>query len=219
MGWRQAMPGVFRGDPAYDRDDSHDLSVRAKISNLPVRSRLTKRFCQWRENPGAGEGLTAALDFVNGRIRPPFLLLFGKPGLGKSHLAIAIGWHYLINGRTAAYYQAEDLLDTLREGYRPQQARANLDSSADSYDKVMKFAKKVDLLLLDDLGAHKGTDWAAAKLDQLINHRYTGGLATVITANTLEIPDRILDRCREGRVVRLRGESYRALKGQAILRQ
>jgi len=42
-----------------------------------------------------------------------------------------------------------------------------------------------------------------------VDYRYLEKLPMVITANTLELSERILDRMREGRIVRLRGQSYR----------
>jgi len=73
----------------------------------------------------------------------------------------------------------------------------------------MHHAMNVSLLILDDLGVEKGTEWAAAKLDAIVDYRYLEKLPMVITANTLELSERILDRMREGRIVRLRGQSYR----------
>ena len=47
--------------------------------------------------------------------------------------------------------------------------------------------KNVDLLMLDDYGAQHDTDWATEKLFQLLNHRYNGSLATVITSNNMAL--------------------------------
>jgi hypothetical protein len=70
------------------------------------------------------------------------------------------------------------------------------------------------LLILDDLGTEKLTDWAAEKLDTLIDHRYIKGLPLVVTTNvpaaqlSPRIASRLQDR-RLGRVVTLSGPDYR----------
>lgn len=75
------------------------------------------------------------------------------------------------------------------------------------------------LLILDDLGTEKLTDWAAEKLDTLIDHRYIKGLPLVVTTNvpaaqlSPRIASRLQDR-RLGKVVTLSGPDYR-VQGEA----
>ena len=44
-----------------------------------------------------------------------------------------------------------------------------------------------NLLVLDDYGAQNDTPWATEKLFQLLNHRYNGELATMITSNNVNL--------------------------------
>jgi len=210
MGVRMILPGVYEFDPNTPGDASEKMEILIKLSRIPPHTRHTHRFSAWEDSTGISEGFNSAMAFVRGEIDPPFLLLYGLPGLGKTHLALAIGWSYLAQLKSAVYYQVESLLDTLREGYRIKQTITPAEYHPDSYDTVMNYAKRVSLLILDDLGGEKGTEWAAAKLDELVDHRYISRLPIVVTANTLELPERILDRMREGRIVRLRGQSYRS---------
>lgn len=212
MGVKLIMPGVYEFDPTVPDDDSEKLATLVQLSRIPPHTHYTHRFATWEDSSGISEGLDAAMAFVRGEIEPPFLLLYGLAGLGKTHLALATGWSYLAQLKSAVYYQVESLLDALREGYRIKQAMAPGEYHQDSYDAVMNHAKKVSLLILDDLGVEKGTEWAVAKLDEIVDHRYINRLPLVVTANTLELPERILDRMREGRIVRLRGQSYRGRK-------
>lgn len=212
MGVKKIMPGVYEFDPNIAGDDSEKLAILVSLSRMPPHTHYTHRFTMWDDSSGISEGLDAAMAFVRGEIAPPFLLLYGLAGLGKTHLALAIGWSYLAQLKSVVYYQVESLLDALREGYRIKQALAPGEFHPDSYDAVMNYAKRVSLLILDDLGVEKGTEWAVAKLDEIIDYRYINRLPIVVTANTLELPERILDRMREGRIVRLRGQSYRGRK-------
>lgn len=209
MGVKMVMPGVYRFDPNCEGDDSERFGVLAKLSRIPPHTRLTHRFCAWEDTEGGAAGFNAAVAFARGEIDPPFLLLFGRPGLGKTHLALSIGWAYLTQLKSALYYQTESLLDALRQGYRISQASAPGEYWPDSYAAIMNRVKKVSLLILDDLGGEKETEWAVPKLDEIVDHRYINRLPMVITANTLDLPERIFDRLKEGKVVGLRGQSYR----------
>lgn len=211
MGIRQAFPGVFEFDPSAEEDDSETLAMLIRLSRLPVESRRTKRFDSFEDIPGRKDGLEAALALVRGEINPPLLLLYGEPGRSKTHLAMAIAWWFLSQLKSVAYYHVGDLLDALREGYRVRSRLAPGEFSKDSADVILNFVKNCSLLVLDDLGAQKDTDWAVERLDIIVNHRYEEKLPLVITANTLELPERVFDRMREGKVVRLYGESYRAI--------
>jgi DNA replication protein DnaC len=205
------MPGVFEFDADTTDDDSERLETLIRRSNLPPDTRLTKRLFTFEKVLGREEGLEAAIAFIRGEIDPPLLLLYGLPGRSKTHLALAIGWVFLAQLKSVSYYHVVDLLDALRQGYHIANLLGPGEFNKDSFDTISNFVKKCTLLILDDLGVQKETDWAAERLDAIIDHRYVNKLPTVVTANTLDLPERIFDRMREGRVVRLQGESYRAI--------
>ena len=104
-----------------------------------------------------------------------WLLLSGGYGVGKTHLAAAIGNEVIRTGGEALFILAPDLLDHLRSTYAP--------TSAETYDELFDRLKNTPLLILDDLGAESATAWAQEKLFQLFNHRYLRRLPTVITSN------------------------------------
>ncbi len=108
-----------------------------------------------------------------------WLIILGGYGCGKTHLAAAIANRCLEQGRGALFVVVPDLLDHLRATYSP--------NSTASYDERFEEVRSAPLLILDDLGAHAGTQWAQEKLFQIFNHRYNARLPTVITSNqTLE---------------------------------
>jgi len=104
-----------------------------------------------------------------------WLLLSGGFGVGKTHIAAAIGNEVVRSGGEALFILAPDLLDHLRASFAP--------NSPESYDELFDRLKNTPLLILDDLGAESSTPWAQEKLFQLLNHRYLRRLPTVITSN------------------------------------
>jgi len=104
-----------------------------------------------------------------------WLVLRGRYGCGKTHLAAAIANYRISRGQSAIFMVVPDLLDYLRAAYRP-----DTDSS---YDEQFDAVRNAPLLILDDLGTQSSTPWAQEKLFQLLNYRYNGLLPTVITTN------------------------------------
>ena len=179
----------------------------ARLSRLPLSRRNEYRLYAWIERPGMEQAWSVVLDFVNDKLDPPTLFLCGTPRLGKTHLAQAIGWYYLSKGRSVWYWQVQDFLDALVASYkRPRTEPGEVDLL--SFESLMNRAKKVCLFILDDFGAHNDTEHAGSHLDMIVNYRHENKLAMVLTGNTLEISDRVLGRCREGRLVLLKGEEF-----------
>ncbi len=104
-----------------------------------------------------------------------WLLLEGTYGCGKTHLAAAIGNEQLQRGQQVIFITVPDLLDHLRSAYSP--------SAEFSYDETFERIRQTPLLILDDLGAESPSPWAKEKLFQLLNHRYSYRLPTIITTN------------------------------------
>lgn len=115
-----------------------------------------------------------------------WLVLHGGYGSGKTHLAAAIVNARLAEGQPALFVVVPDLLDHLRGAFAP--------GSESSYDERFEAVRNAPLLVLDDLGTQAPTAWAAEKLFQLLNHRYTHRLPTVITTN--HPPEALDDRLR-----------------------
>jgi len=68
-----------------------------------------------------------------------------------------------------------DLLDDLRATFSPERDI--------TYDQSFNAVRNAPLLILDDLGTQSSTPWAKEKLDQLLNHRYSQELPTIITTD------------------------------------
>jgi len=157
-------------------------------SALKAAKDFVTEYQAWRENGGI-------------QIPGPFMLLYGPAGVGKTHLCNGIAWRFLDLGERVKYWQAEALFDDLRASYE----RGN-------YERTMKHLLLYGLVIIDDVGAQTDTPWSMAKLDMIVDHRYRYRLPTVLTTNTLDLPARIADRLKEGRIRQIKGESWRGVK-------
>ncbi len=135
-----------------------------------------------------------------------WILFSGGYGCGKTHLAAAIANFVVSLGVPTLFLTVPDLLDWLRFAY---------DSPESSFEERFNEIRNIRLLVLDDLGTQNTTPWAEEKLFQIINHRYTNRLATVITTNQPldEIDGRIRSRIEDPdlvTVVRITAPDFRA---------
>lgn len=104
------------------------------------------------------------------------LVLAGKSGTGKTHLAIAIAIQAMRKGKQALFRTVPDLLDEIRKSC----------GSKDIYRVKQKFME-IPCLVLDDLGKEKSTKAGMEYLYQIIDYRYKYGMQTVITTNALDM--------------------------------
>jgi DNA replication protein DnaC len=125
------------------------------------------------------------------------LLLLGKPGTGKTHLAAAIAWQVMqCTAATVVYRTVGGILQYIKGSY---------DSSAE-YTEAEAYASLVKpaLLIIDEVGATKPTEFEQATLFAIINGRYEEQRPTVVVSNLMpeELPavlgERSVDRLREG---------------------
>lgn len=102
------------------------------------------------------------------------MFLSGGPGTGKTHIAVAVLQHRLTTKNEAGrFYTTPELMRELRLTMNNDKDNAQL------LDTLLK----IPLLVLDDLGAEKMSDWVAEQLFILINGRYIDQKQTIITSN------------------------------------
>lgn len=102
----------------------------------------------------------------------------GGYGTGKTHLAASIA-NYILEEHEipVRFLTSVELLDALR------------NFKSDSSSKLLHEAMSIDLLIVDDLGKEKASDWSKEKLFEIINKRYENELPIVLTTN--EAPEGI----------------------------
>ena len=101
------------------------------------------------------------------------LILAGKPGTGKTHLAVAIALRAMEQGRQAIFRLVSSMLDEIQTAI----------SDRGDYDGLMRQFKTVPCLILDDFGHENMTAARASYLHQIIDYRYVEKLQTIVTTN------------------------------------
>ena len=103
------------------------------------------------------------------------LILVGNNGVGKTHLACSIANELIKDGIPIIYGTLINLLAELKNTY-------DVDNNISEME-IIKLYEKVDLLIIDDLGKEKPSEWGLEKLFTIINSRYENNLPVIITTN------------------------------------
>jgi DNA replication protein DnaC len=142
-----------------------------------------------------------AQHFADQRAQGVGLLLTGDLGTGKSHLAAAILTEIIRSGREGAFVAASEYIAARKPSY------------AGPVTDIARFAT-ADLVVFDDVGAKRYTDFDVGALSDVLHCRYDARLPTIVTTNAPDlkpfIGSRAVDRFAEAMLTaRLVGESYR----------
>ena len=152
-------------------------------SNIPPNYREASfdNFNLPKDNPIAGKALGDVRREVSTFARnfpvldKPGLLFIGDPGSGKTHLAVAAMRALLDKGHECLFFDYQNLLDRIRSGYDAASGAADREA----YRAVLD----VEVLLLDDLGAHRVTDWVEDTVTAIITHRCNQKKPLIATTN------------------------------------
>jgi DNA replication protein DnaC len=107
---------------------------------------------------------------------PRGLLLVGPCGVGKTHLSVAILKTLLLQKEVpGAFVDESELLRRLQYSYR--------QDSSETEKEVLYPLMNVDLLVWDDLGTGRPTEWVSETIRMVINHRYTYNKQTILSTN------------------------------------
>jgi len=178
-------------------------------------------------NPSHQRALDACRSWVEqfpGTAEDPDLFLIGPPGRGKTHLAVSAARSLMEHkGVRVLFYEQRALLKALQGTF---ESGAGLQES-----DVLGPVLDCELLILDDLGAGRTTEWAKDVLHDVISHRYNEKKHLLVTSNILmgdgperrrpravdapltladRLGDALISRLREMcRIVELEGPDYR----------
>ncbi len=142
------------------------------------------------------------------------LLFIGPCGVGKTHLAVSILKGLTERGFGCLFYEFSSLLKEIQDSYNPNTKSSELS--------ILSPVLTAQVLVLDELGASKPTDWVRDTMAHIINTRYNDRKHTIFTTNYFDtrkgseetLEDRIGVRLRSRlyemcRTIELSGNDYR----------
>jgi DNA replication protein DnaC len=163
--------------------------IRRSEANMPRQNDTPKRsFGNFDLNiKGTEQAHDAALAFARDG-KPDILVICGTTGSGKSHLLEAVGRYLLDKKERVRYEQAAGLIDRLRASFADQ-------TEVDLTDWYNRFP----VLLIDEFGGERRTEYADEKLTRLVESRIMWGGRLVVATNqtyedVLEVNPRIASR-------------------------
>src|SRR6267378_2980833 len=162
-----------------------DCRTRVRADALLAAARIPKRYehCELSnfEYDGPHANLMparmAACKFVEGYpLDNTGLLLIGSIGVGKTHLSVGIIKELLLSkGIPCLFYDYRELLKQIQNSYNDSVKVTELD--------VLRPVFDTEVLVLDELGAVKPTEWVWDTVSLILNTRYNNNRTTIITTN------------------------------------
>ncbi len=104
------------------------------------------------------------------------LLILGPCGVGKTHLAVSILKELICKHEVESiFYDFRDLLKKIQNSYNSVSQASEM--------QILEPVLNAEVLVLDDLGAERPTEWVRDTFAYIINTRYNQKLTTIITSN------------------------------------
>jgi DNA replication protein len=145
------------------------------------------------------------------------LLLYGEnKGNGKTTLACSIANKYIRD--TCNSNKLESPVYFIKSAKFLEEVRSQFDNPDPAFQHIMKLVEIIPLLIIDDIGAEKTSDWVRERLLNLIDERYSNNRSTIYTSNcslgqiSESLGSRLADRLRECEMLQFKGTSKRGVK-------
>lgn len=135
------------------------------------------------QNPSFDRALIEARGFVRSHswtMDGDGLLITGRVGVGKTHLAVGILQALITQGVKGLFVHGGDLLKQVQNSYNR--------SVETTEQEILKPIFAAQVLVLDELGAARRTDWVSEMIEHILNTRYNDCKATIITTNFQNAP-------------------------------
>jgi DNA replication protein DnaC len=243
-GWKTLSAGSGAPKESSSNNDRRvtrcDCQLRARAQTLLAAARIPKRYehCELASYTTDFPGAHPSLAFAHlsaCRFAQEYdprdgtgLLIIGQIGTGKTHLAVGITKELIqTKGISCLFYDYRELLKEIQNSYNAAVQTTELD--------VLRPVFEADVLVLDELGAVKPTEWVWDTVSLILNTRYNDNRTTIITTNFEDQPaagasgsvsparaatrsetlgDRIGERMRSRlhemcRIIKMEGEDFR----------
>lgn len=184
----------------------HNLGERFKDSN----------FQSFNPRPGTEKCLEIAKKYVAefDSYKGESFMFWGEAGNGKSHLAAAIANELKALGKIVVFISMPDLLAKIKATFNKK--------SQDSESQIMKALQQAELIIIDDIGAEKVSDWVQEVIFRIVDGRYKMMKPIFVTSNLepKELAERIGKRAYDRLVeisqpIKNDASSYRREKAKA----
>lgn len=175
-----------------------EQEVRELFSISNVGSRyLNASFDDFLHRPGSENAFRIAKHYAHhfDDYGQESILLWGEPGNGKTHLAAAIHNFLRAQGKIVVFVSMPELLSKIKATFN--------SNNKTSENQILKALNLCDLLIIDDMGAEKPSDWVSEILFIIIDSRYRRELPVLATSNLNteelknQIGKRVVDRMLE----------------------
>lgn len=167
---------------AETEDRQREMQIR--ISRLISDSGIKKRFRQRTfdnfvcDTQGRRNAYRIAKEYADNwkmhRARGDGLYIEGTNGTGKTHLAAAIALQLIGEGIPVICKTSSDLLLDIKRAFDDPEIKEH---------QVLDIYREVDLLIIDDLGKERCSDWSMSTLYTIFNDRYEDMKPTIVTTN------------------------------------
>ena len=165
-----------------------------------ARARIPKRYrdCDFESfddlgNPSLQMALLKARGFVE---QYPLVekgrLFLGNPGVGKTHLTVAILKQLMAQEKAEClFYSFQELLQQIRNSYNPV--------SLSTETEVLRPVLETEVVAIDDLGANRISDWVEDTVTYILNYRYNEKKLTLLTSNLPDSSEETQERSPSGK--------------------
>jgi DNA replication protein DnaC len=171
-----------------ERVERCDCWRGALVGNLLSEARIPPRFARVEldsyqpDTDSQRDALRRARAFVDAfPAVDRGLLFFGPSGVGKTHLAAGVLKGVIRHGARGYFFETRELLRLVRDTYNRSVEETEMD--------VLRPVLEADVLVLDDLGAERTSEWVKETLGLVINTRYNARRATIVTSNLFDLGD------------------------------